>query len=57
MTNRKHEVDGLDQALIGVLSEAGRRPLAEVADRLGVSTPTVRARLRALVERGFFRVG
>jgi Lrp/AsnC family transcriptional regulator for asnA, asnC and gidA len=52
----KPKVDALDKQLIGVFSEDGRTALAEAAERAGVSTPTVRSRLRNLVDHGVIRI-
>ena len=52
----KHTLDKLDRELIRLLKEDGRTPTAHVADRLAVTTPTVRSRMRALVEAGILRV-
>ena len=48
----KRGLDALDKALIGTLFDNGRLPLSEIAVRLGISTPTVRGRLRQLVAAG-----
>ncbi len=50
------QVDGLDRQLMALIGEEGRLPLADVARRLGISRPTVAARLRALLEDGVLRV-
>jgi len=52
----KRGLDRLDKALIGTLFDDGRLAVAEIAARLGVSTPTVRTRLRALLSAGVLRV-
>jgi Lrp/AsnC family transcriptional regulator for asnA, asnC and gidA len=49
-------LDSLDKALIALLGEDGRLPLAEAAQRIGVSRPTVASRLRALIDDGSLRV-
>lgn len=49
-------VDSLDKTLIGLLGEDGRRSLADLARRAGVSRPTAAARLRALVGDGVLRI-
>jgi Lrp/AsnC family transcriptional regulator for asnA, asnC and gidA len=52
----KEIVDELDKELICALADEGRTSTAEVAERLSVSAPTVRSRLRALIEGGRFAV-
>ena len=48
--------DSLDKALIALLGEDGRLPLADLALKAGVSRPTVAARLKALMSDGSLRV-
>jgi Lrp/AsnC family transcriptional regulator for asnA, asnC and gidA len=48
----KRTIDGLDRGIIASLADDGARSAAEVAGRLGVTSPTVRTRLRSLVSRG-----
>ena len=50
-------LDSLDKALIALFGEDGRLALAEAAQRIGVSRPTVASRLKALVGDGVLRVG
>jgi len=52
----KRGLDVLDKALIGTLSDNGRLAASEIATRLGISIPTVRGRLRQLVEAGVVRI-
>jgi len=52
----KRGLDVLDKALIGTLSDNGRLAASEIAARLGISIPTVRGRLRQLVEAGVVRI-
>jgi Lrp/AsnC family transcriptional regulator, regulator for asnA, asnC and gidA len=49
-------IDALDKELIALLGEDGRSSLAEAAQRVGVSRPTVASRLRALIDDGVLRV-
>jgi Lrp/AsnC family transcriptional regulator for asnA, asnC and gidA len=49
-------LDNLDKALIRRLKLDGRSPVAHVAERLNVTTPTVRTRMKALVEAGILKV-
>lgn len=48
----KRSIDGLDKAIIALVADDGTRSAADVAARLGVTSPTVRSRLRSLVARG-----
>jgi len=50
------KLDALDRELISLLYEDGRLPLAEAAQRAGVSRPTVASRLRALFTGGVLKV-
>lgn len=49
-------LDSQDQKLAAVLAEDGALPVAECAKRLGVTAPTVRARLRNLLGSGVMRM-
>lgn len=49
-------VDPLDKILIALLGEDGRLSLADLAQRAGVSRPTVASRLKALMVDGVLRV-
>lgn len=49
-------LDNLDKNLIRLLKLDGRVPTAHIAERLEVTTPTVRSRMKALVEAGILRV-
>jgi len=52
----KEIVDELDKELISALAEDGRASTTELAERLSISAPTVRSRLRKLVQDGCFTV-
>ena len=52
----KHGLDSTDKELICRLAEDGRMPVGQVGERLGVSAPTVRTRLKALTDAAVFRV-
>ena len=52
----KETIDALDKGIITQLCEDGGRSTAEMATRLGVSNPTIRSRVRALLERGVLRL-
>lgn len=49
------DLDATDLAILRCLQEDARRSLRDVAKRVGVSTPTVSARLSALEELGIVR--
>lgn len=49
-------LNSLDKRLVAVLSEDGSLSMAECADKLGVTAPTVRSRLRNLVSSGVLRL-
>lgn len=48
-------VDEIDERIIEMLIEDGRRPYTEIAKRLNLSESTVRKRVQALVEEGVIR--
>jgi Lrp/AsnC family transcriptional regulator for asnA, asnC and gidA len=52
----KPNLDNLDKALIRQLKSDGRAPTAHIAERLNVTTPTVRSRMRTLVKAGILKV-
>lgn len=54
---KNSEMDALDKAIVAMLSEDGRIPVKEIADKLGVTSPTVRARVDALTESGIIKIG
>ncbi len=49
-------LDRLDKDLIRLLQADGRVPTARLAEQLAVTTPTIRSRLRTLMQRGILRV-
>lgn len=49
-------LDQIDQRLVRLLSEDGRLGANELAERMELSAPTVRARLKALIERNLLKV-
>lgn len=55
MSNREH-LDATDRRLVKALSADGQQSVNDLAEHLGVSPPTARARLRALVEKGTLRI-
>ena len=46
----------MDNQIIRLLTEDGRMPIGEMAAKLDVTAPTVRKRLKALEEKGIFKV-
>jgi len=50
------ELDDLDKKIIRLLSQDGSVTPANIAMHLGVTPPTVRARMRALEEAGFLKI-
>ncbi len=48
-------MDEIDRLILRILQEDGRVPFTEIAARTGLSDTTVRARYRALVEKGVVR--
>ena len=52
----KSNLDNLDKDLIRLLNADGRATTAHIAEKLKVTTPTVRSRMKALVKAGILRV-
>lgn len=52
----KLNLDNLDKNLIRLLKHDGRVTTAHIAERLEVTTPTVRSRMKALIEAGILRI-
>lgn len=52
----KLNLDKLDKNLIRLLKVDGRLPTARIAEKIGVTRPTVRSRMKALAEAGILRV-
>jgi DNA-binding Lrp family transcriptional regulator len=52
MSKELSKMDDIDQRLIAELRRDGRAPLSDLAERLGVSRATIRARMERLTERG-----
>ena len=50
------ELDATDQAIIGLLREDGRMPYRSIARVLGLTEPTVRARVRRMEESNTLRL-
>ncbi|MEU8195396.1 AsnC family transcriptional regulator [Microbispora amethystogenes] len=55
MTQR-YELDAQDQAIVGLLREDGRAPLARIGEQVGLSADAVRARMARLAGDGVLRV-
>ena len=53
---KKKTLDSLDNELIRLLTEDGRMPIGDMAERLNVTAPTVRSRIKALQESGRLKV-
>jgi len=49
------ELDDVDARILGVLVEDGRRSFREVARRVGVTTPTVQARVKRMMDEGLIQ--
>lgn len=52
----KSKLDGLDNGIIRLLTEDGRKSIGEMATMLDVTAPTVRNRIKALEKDGKFKV-
>jgi DNA-binding Lrp family transcriptional regulator len=48
-------LDDVDARILGILVEDGRRSFREVARRAGVTTPTVQARVKRMMDEGLIR--
>jgi len=51
-----YELDRLDKELIRLLCEDGQAPVADLAERLSVTTPTVRTRIKRLIKSRLLRI-
>jgi Lrp/AsnC family transcriptional regulator, regulator for asnA, asnC and gidA len=51
-----YRLDPTDESIIAQLQEDGRRPSRTIARALGISEPTLRWRLRRLLESGVLRI-
>jgi Lrp/AsnC family transcriptional regulator for asnA, asnC and gidA len=52
----KMKLDSLDYKIIRLLTENGRMPIGEMAEKLNVTAPTVRSRIKNLEKDGIFKV-
>lgn len=50
-----HKLDDVDTAIINSLMEDGRKSFRQIGKELSISTPTVQARYRRLVNLGFIK--
>lgn len=48
--------DELDRRLVGLLTSDGRMSVGDIASCLGVSTPTVRSRIKGLEQTGLLKI-
>lgn len=53
---KEKEIDALDKALLAALSKDGRMPIQSVGQSLGVTNPTIRSRLTALIKSKILNV-
>ncbi len=51
-----YELDAQDKRLIQALSEDGQSPVGKLSEKLGVTSPTVRTRVKNLVASGVLKV-
>ena len=49
-------LDSLDKKLVRLLTEDGRIPVGDMAARLGVTSPTVRSRIKSLEKTGKLKI-
>lgn len=54
---QQYQLDTQDKRLMAVLSQDGSLSVAQCAERLGVTAPTVRSRMRNMLKAGIFRLG
>jgi len=52
----KKVLDELDQRLVGLLTRDGRMSVGDIASCLGVSSPTVRSRIKGLEQTGLLKI-
>ena len=48
-------LDEIDSKILRILLEDARAPISKIAEELGLSRPTVRKRLRRLIESGIIK--
>ncbi len=49
------KLDDIDEKLIRILSEDGRKPISDIAEELNLSIATVRKRIQRLVDEGIIK--
>ncbi len=49
-------LDALDNKIIRLLGEDGRMSVGDMAEKLGVTAPTVRSRIKSLEENGMLKI-
>lgn len=52
----KKNLDGLDRRLVAALTEDGQSQVGKLTERLGVTPPTVRSRMKNLIAAGALKV-
>src|SRR4051794_35750854 len=52
----RERLDSTDQRLVKLLSEDAQRGVSRLAEKMAVSVPTVRSRLRGLVDRNQMKI-
>lgn len=52
---KKNSPDSLDKAIARLLAKDGRMPVREIAEELDVAIPTIRSRIKKMVESGIFK--
>ena len=52
----KIKLDTLDNKIIRLLTENGRMPIGEMTEKLNVTAPTIRSRIKGLEKSGKFKV-
>jgi Lrp/AsnC family transcriptional regulator for asnA, asnC and gidA len=52
----KKALDSLDKKIVRLLTEDGRIPIGDMAERLGVTAPTVRSRIKNLEKTGKLKI-
>jgi Lrp/AsnC family transcriptional regulator for asnA, asnC and gidA len=53
---KKKTLDSLDNEIIRLLTEDGRMPIGDMAERLNVTAPTIRSRINNLEESGMLKI-
>jgi Lrp/AsnC family transcriptional regulator, regulator for asnA, asnC and gidA len=53
---KKTALDALDNQIVRLLTDNGRMPIGEMSKKLGVTSPTIRNRIKDLEINGIFKV-